>query len=110
MTANRGGGEDNITVVVFELLGDDDSAVLPEDPPTRERALDEDTLTELDGRAGGAATCPGPGRGLGGPKGSPTSAEAGAGRLRRFLVAALVVALAAAVVGAIVVLLLWLGG
>jgi protein phosphatase len=37
--ANRGGGEDNITVVFFELSGEDPAPVVEED---------EDTLTELD--------------------------------------------------------------
>jgi serine/threonine protein phosphatase PrpC len=50
--ANRGGGEDNITVVAFEI-GDE---ILAQDGDTREQALpaapgaadEEDTLTELD--------------------------------------------------------------
>jgi PPM family protein phosphatase len=47
--ANRGGGEDNITVVAFEIAGDDAAleekavAAAPEDA-----ADDEDTLTEAD--------------------------------------------------------------
>ena len=47
--ANRGGGEDNITVVAFEVVGDDAAieqtavAAAPEDT-----ADDEDTLTEAD--------------------------------------------------------------
>jgi serine/threonine protein phosphatase PrpC len=49
--ANRGGGEDNITVVFFEIVGEDDHAEhtvsLP--PPQREaEADDEETLDELD--------------------------------------------------------------
>ncbi|MGZ4281798.1 MAG: Stp1/IreP family PP2C-type Ser/Thr phosphatase [Gaiellaceae bacterium] len=49
--ANRGGGEDNITVVFFEIVGDDDHAEhtvsLP--PPQGEaEADDEETLDELD--------------------------------------------------------------
>jgi serine/threonine protein phosphatase PrpC len=48
--ANRGGGQDNITVVAFEIAG----GVLARDGDTREQALpppddDEDTLSELDG-------------------------------------------------------------
>jgi protein phosphatase len=47
--ANRGGGEDNITVVAFEIAGDDAAlqetavATAPQDDPD-----DEDTLTEAD--------------------------------------------------------------
>jgi protein phosphatase len=51
--ANKGGGEDNITVVAFEIAGE---AVAARDGDTREQALppaapppdDEDTLTEAD--------------------------------------------------------------
>ncbi len=47
--ANRGGGQDNITVVAFEIAG---GATLANDGDTREQALpaadDEDTLTEAD--------------------------------------------------------------
>ncbi len=51
--ANRNGGEDNITVVAFEIA----DGVMARDGDTREQALpveltsseDEDTLTELDG-------------------------------------------------------------
>src|SRR5262249_14934616 len=46
--ANRGGGQDNITVVAFEIAG----GVLANDGQTLEQALppveDEDTLTESD--------------------------------------------------------------
>jgi PPM family protein phosphatase len=45
--ANRGGGQDNITVVAFEIA----NGVLARDGETREQALpvdDEDTLTEAD--------------------------------------------------------------
>jgi protein phosphatase len=46
--ANRGGGQDNITVVAFEIA----DGALPNDGDTREQALpvseDEDTLTEAD--------------------------------------------------------------
>jgi PPM family protein phosphatase len=46
--ANRGGGQDNITVVAFEIA----AGVLASDGDTREQALpvveDEDTLTEAD--------------------------------------------------------------
>ena len=46
--ANRGGGQDNITVVAFEIA--DQSAPLARDGDTREQALpdEEDTLTEVD--------------------------------------------------------------
>jgi PPM family protein phosphatase len=48
--ANRGGGQDNITVVAFEIA---DGAAPVNDGETREQALptteDEDTLTEEDG-------------------------------------------------------------
>ena len=49
--ANRGGGEDNITVVFFEIVGDDDHAEhtvsLP--PPQGEAEVDdEETLDEFD--------------------------------------------------------------
>jgi len=47
--ANRGGGQDNITVVAFEIA----NGVLARDGDTREQALpavdDEETLSELDG-------------------------------------------------------------
>jgi len=45
--ANRGGGQDNITVVAFEIA---DHAPLVHDGDTREQALpeDQDTLTETD--------------------------------------------------------------
>jgi protein phosphatase len=47
--ANRGGGQDNITVVAFEIAA---GAALARDGDTREQALpvaeDEDTLTEAD--------------------------------------------------------------
>jgi serine/threonine protein phosphatase PrpC len=47
--ANKGGGQDNITVVAFEI----DGTVLSQDGETLEQALpvgdDEDTLTEQDG-------------------------------------------------------------
>jgi len=52
--ANRGGGEDNITVVFFEIAEDGaaapkQTAVLPAaDEPEPEREPDEDTLDELD--------------------------------------------------------------
>jgi len=44
--ANRGGGQDNITVVAFEIA----AGVLASDGDTREQALpeDEDTLSEVD--------------------------------------------------------------
>jgi protein phosphatase len=46
--ANRGGGQDNITVVAFEIA--DQAAPLARDGDTREQALpdDADTLTEAD--------------------------------------------------------------
>jgi serine/threonine protein phosphatase PrpC len=45
--ANRGGGQDNITVVAFEIAED---GIISRDGDTREQALpdDEDTLTEAD--------------------------------------------------------------
>ena len=51
--ANRGGGEDNITVVVFEIAGDDDQAgrTLSLPPEQEEAAADSDdaeTLDEID--------------------------------------------------------------
>jgi PPM family protein phosphatase len=54
--ANRGGGEDNITVVFFEIAADgaaaaDDTAVQPavaEPEPEPQQEQDEDTLDELD--------------------------------------------------------------
>jgi protein phosphatase len=54
--ANRGGGEDNITVVFFEIAEDgaaapEETAVLPamhEPEPEPEQEPDEDTLDELD--------------------------------------------------------------
>ena len=97
-TANRGGGEDNITVVVFELLDGDGAEPLPlaEDPPTRESAVDEDTLTEVDG-VPVIADAP------------PLAGEPRRGRFRRFLAGLLITALAAAIVAAIVIALLWFG-
>jgi serine/threonine protein phosphatase PrpC len=50
--ANRGGGEDNITAILFELLTEGDTQTLPAPPPLvpRPDEPDEaDTLTELDG-------------------------------------------------------------
>jgi protein phosphatase len=46
--ANRGGGQDNITVVAFEIAAE---GTIAQDGDTREQALpeDEDTLTEADG-------------------------------------------------------------
>lgn len=50
--ANRGGGEDNITVVVFELSGDEpveDTAITAQAPVIEsETTQDEDTLTGLE--------------------------------------------------------------
>jgi PPM family protein phosphatase len=45
--ANRGGGEDNITVVFFEIQGDEDAGERTVSLPPPE-ADDEDTLDELD--------------------------------------------------------------
>ena len=46
--ANKGGGEDNITVVAFEIAGAEDETLL-EPAVTAERTPDEeDTLTEVD--------------------------------------------------------------
>jgi PPM family protein phosphatase len=51
--ANRAGGEDNITVVCFEIAAEgapvaDETAVLPAAAPAPATADDEDTLDELD--------------------------------------------------------------
>jgi serine/threonine protein phosphatase PrpC len=48
--ANKGGGEDNITVVFFEITGDDleHTVTLPPREEGAEPAVDEDTLDELD--------------------------------------------------------------
>jgi len=47
--ANRGGGEDNITVVFFEIQADEDAGEPTVTlPPQQEDADDEDTLDELD--------------------------------------------------------------
>jgi protein phosphatase len=51
--ANRAGGEDNITVVCFEIAEEgavvaEETAVLPAAPPAPATADDEDTLDELD--------------------------------------------------------------
>ena len=47
--ANRGGGEDNITVVFFEIQADEDAGERTVTlPPQQEDADDEDTLDELD--------------------------------------------------------------
>jgi serine/threonine protein phosphatase PrpC len=102
-TANRGGGEDNITVVVFELVGDGDATetMAVAEPPTREHALDEDTLTELD-RVPAVDTAVIPVDAIHGD-------EPRRGRLRQILVFVLLAALAAGIVAAIVVALLYLG-
>ena len=50
--ANRRGGVDNITVVLFELADDEPTATLPQAAAPAEEPADEedeDTLTELDG-------------------------------------------------------------
>jgi PPM family protein phosphatase len=50
--ANKGGGEDNITVVAFEIAADGDeleqTAVVPAREETEPEPADEDTLTEAD--------------------------------------------------------------
>jgi PPM family protein phosphatase len=49
--ANRSGGEDNITVILFEVAeGSDDTATMPaiEEPEPEGQADDEDTLTGLE--------------------------------------------------------------
>jgi protein phosphatase len=51
--ANRAGGEDNITVVCFEIAEEgavvaEETAVLPAAPPATATADDDDTLDELD--------------------------------------------------------------
>jgi protein phosphatase len=69
--ANKGGGEDNITVVFFEIGGADDLERTVTLPPREDREAEEDTLSELDrvpvietmdGR--GPRESPGPGRRL----------------------------------------------
>jgi PPM family protein phosphatase len=64
--ANRGGGEDNITVVCFAIAGDDEPAAVddtlrlpPDNGDTPVPEEDEDTLDELEGLAP-AATMAGP--------------------------------------------------
>jgi serine/threonine protein phosphatase PrpC len=47
-TANRGGGEDNITVVFFEIAADGDTIEMPAVSEAEDEEEDEDTLTELD--------------------------------------------------------------
>jgi protein phosphatase len=99
--ANRGGGDDNITVVVFELVADEvrgDTATLPaaEDPATKESALEEDTLTELDG-VPVIATAP------------VESEPERPSRLNRVVATILLALLAAGIVAIVVVALLWLG-
>jgi hypothetical protein len=46
--ANAGGGEDNITVVLFAVDGDDDTATMPAVTAEQEHDDDEDTLSGLD--------------------------------------------------------------
>jgi protein phosphatase len=46
--ANEGGGEDNITVVLFAVDGDDDTATMPAVTAEQEHDDDEDTLSGLD--------------------------------------------------------------
>ncbi len=49
--ANKGGGEDNITVVFFEITGEEDlehTVTLPPREVGAEQEVDEDTLDELD--------------------------------------------------------------
>jgi len=112
--ANRGGGEDNITAVLFELVADDaTTVVLPPDGPTRESTFDEEeTLHPEDGVA------PPPERdGVGdtmvvsaaemAAAGEPELPQAGtpeAGLGRRLLALAVIVALAA-----LIVVLVWRG-
>jgi protein phosphatase len=47
-TANRGGGEDNITVVFFEIAANGDTIEMPAVSEAEDEDADEDTLTELD--------------------------------------------------------------
>ena len=115
--ANRGGGEDNITAVLFELA-DGAPAVLPPaadpDGPTREQVLapeDEDTLHPEDGvRLPPAADTmivpaqalqPVP---LGGEPAVPTQAAPQAGVGRRLLALLVIVVLIA-----VIVVLVWWG-
>jgi serine/threonine protein phosphatase PrpC len=48
--ANRGGGEDNITVVFFEVARAEEPSEQTEDTVVRRRPDDEDTFSELDGQ------------------------------------------------------------
>jgi len=92
-SANRGGGEDNITVVFFEIAPDDaveSTAELPAPVPETSDEDDEDTLTELDAI----------------PPLEQPAAEPQAPTLRRRLVAA-AIATAILVVLAAVALVLW---
>jgi protein phosphatase len=106
--ANRGGGEDNITVVVFELVADGDveeTETLPaQDPPTQESALDEDTLTELDG-VPAVDTMVVPVEAIH----ADAADEQEPSRLNRLVATVLLAVLAAGIVAIVVVALLWLG-
>jgi protein phosphatase len=79
--ANKGGGEDNITVVFFEIGGADDLERTVTLPPREKQAAEEDTLSELD-RVPAIVTMDG-----GGPRDEPR------GPGRRLLVAALALTL-----------------
>lgn len=96
--ANRGGGQDNITVVAFEIAGAEDSGATVENVTPRLRdedardEVDEDTLTESDGVPALDGV----------PAASPASAPAPARRRRRgglLVLVALLVLAAAAVAG-----------
>ena len=92
-SANRGGGEDNITIVFFEIGPDDaieSTAELPAAGSEPAEEDDEDTLTELDAV----------------PTLAPPAAEPQAPTLRRRLVAA-VIATVVLLVLAAVALVLW---
>jgi serine/threonine protein phosphatase PrpC len=48
--ANRGGGEDNITVVFFEVHGSDEPGEVTEETVRRAAVADEETMDESDGQ------------------------------------------------------------
>jgi serine/threonine protein phosphatase PrpC len=97
--ANRAGGEDNITVVLFEFSSLEDTMELPLEvlAPV---AGDEDTLSELDGvptlpGPDGVATLPGP------PGRAATAAPSRRRRIWRIVLPAVAVLLVALAAGAI---------
>jgi protein phosphatase len=101
--ANRGGGEDNITVVFFEITGDEQPTVTlpPIDEGAQPEAEDEDTLSELD-RVPAVETMvvPAGELGLDGDQPRETGERRGPGR--RALIALLALVVLAAACGFIV--------